>query len=140
VAACNSVYPYGPPTRMRSSRPTMFLCFVWFSTATSEARLSCSFLFNLSMLISFTAAACCVCLCVAFHTLANEPEPISFSSLQFPASLQLDSAVIKVLNSLMSQACKAMFQEYRSPALLTMQPSAASMQVMYSKQRVSVPY
>jgi hypothetical protein len=44
------------------------------------------------------------------------------------------------LNSLMSQACKAMFQEYRSPALLTMQPSAASMQVMYRKPMVSVPY
>ncbi|KAF5832680.1 hypothetical protein DUNSADRAFT_11361 [Dunaliella salina] len=75
---------------MRSSSRTQLSCLVRLRTLISEARLSCSFGFNFSVFISFTAATSSTSTTwCAFQTMAKLPLPIGCSRAHLSTTLHM---------------------------------------------------
>ncbi len=86
-------------TSTTSSRCTMFLCRICFRIETSLSKLCFSFLFSLSVEISLIATTFPVSLCMAFHTIANEPEPAFCCKSQLATLLKLESLIFASIMS-----------------------------------------
>ena len=93
-------------TSTTSSRCTMFLCRICFRIETSLSKLCFSFLFNLSVEISLIATTFPVSLCMAFHTIANEPEPAFCCKTQAATLLKLESLILASVMSVSPLVCQ----------------------------------